>query len=199
MQSSLPYLGISIDPNLANKTILWQGSDSYERFLKNKEKYPDDLAAWTENSIQYTFNEYAFRSDPFFGEGILFLGCSFTFGIGMIWENTWAYLVAKKLGLKCWNLGIGGASNDMAFRCASYWIPKLKPRYVCYMPTLANRLEIITPDKIERYLPSYEFYSSEDKKFYDKWLSMEENGKLNKEKNIRGIKSICDEIGRAHV
>ena len=102
-------------------------------------------------------------------------------------------LFRSKLGLKCWNLGIGGASNDTAFRCASYWIPKLKPRYVCYMPTFANRLEIITPDKIERYLPSYEFYSSEDKKFYDKWLSMEENGKLNKEKNIRGIKSICDE------
>jgi hypothetical protein len=211
MQSSLPYLGISSLINHANETLYWMPSDSPGRFETNKQLCSDRLSycGWTEHSITYTHNEFGFRADSFDGEGIIFLGCSLTYGIGMIWENTWAYLVAKELGLKCWNLGIGGSSNDAAFRYASYWIPKLKPRYVCYMPTFKDRVELITPEKIDSYCPaaipspdekdpdSHRYYqewlNNNSNRFYKNWVLMTENGILNEEKNLRAIESVCVE------
>lgn len=144
-------LGKSPHFEFANSTTSWFSIDSEEFFNSNMEN-PDRIQkmqnlGWKSDSITYTFNSHGFRSDSFDGDGALFLGCSFTFGTGMIWERTWAYLTAKELNLKCWNLGVNGGSNDTAFRLATYWIPELKPKYVFYLPTQPHRVEIFTPDK----------------------------------------------------
>lgn len=101
----LPYLGLSPHMEYANTTLYWMQADNQERFLRNnldaKAKQKLDAMGWTEENITYTYNEYGFRSDSFEGEGVLFLGCSFTQGCGIDWERSWPYLVAKELNLKC--------------------------------------------------------------------------------------------------
>lgn len=188
--------GLSPHYEWANMDMSWLTVDSQERYHQNMEKSQtrEKLLAmgWTEDNISYRFNEHGFRSDDFDGEGVLFLGCSFTQGIGIDWERSWPYLVATELGLKCWNLGIGGSSNDTAFRLANHWIPILKPKYVFYLPTLEYRLEFITEDRFQLFIPMY-VYDGNDKYFYDKWLAVRDNSRLNYLKNVAGVKHICNE------
>lgn len=194
----LEFVGKSPCWELANTSNFWFRMDSQESFRNNMQN-PDRRdklisTGWTEDSITYDFNSYGFRADEFDGDGAIFLGCSFTQGIGIDWERSWCKLVADELQLKCWNLGIGGSSNDTAFRLGSYWIPKLQPKYVFYLPTLPYRMELISSDKFKPFLP---MMIPEDKfrHFYDEWMSVLDNSMLNYEKNRRGIQSVCSENG----
>ena len=194
--STLKDPGLSPHYKWANTEISWLPLDSRDTFLSNMKNQSSRekliSMGWTETSITYKFNEQGFRSDPFQGEGAVFLGCSFTQGIGIDWERTWSYLVARKLGLKCWNLGIGGSSNDTAFRLAYHWIPILKPKFVFYLPTVEYRFEFITETTLLQFLPS-KVYVGNDGYFYDRWLSVRDNSRLNYLKNVAAIKHICNE------
>jgi hypothetical protein len=72
-----------------------------------------------EDGSDYKVNSYNYRCDEFRtnhkGKHILFSGCSYTFGIGLLKEETWAYDVYKKINESevCsgyFNLGIKGNS-----------------------------------------------------------------------------------------
>lgn len=187
-------IGNSLHKNLKNSSVRWISPDSMENWIENnkdplKRKILADLE-WDENSISYVFNSHGFRSDEFDGDGAMFLGCSFTFGVGMNWERTWAYRVAKQLNLRCWNLGIGGGSNDTAFRLGSYWIPKLQPKHVFYLRTQPARFELLTEVNQLQFLPN----SSPDKKyqpFADQWMGCDLNTMLNEQKNLLALQQIC--------
>ena len=89
--------------------MMWFGTDFKELFEKNYKKYPNDesLKYYQENPIEYISNNYGFRTTDDFNdtdEGNVFLGCSFTFGLGLHLEDTWAYKVNKTIGGKFWNL-----------------------------------------------------------------------------------------------
>ena len=58
------------------------------------------------------------------------LGCSISFGTGLPYENTWPYLVSRKLNLSCWNLSQPASSLDTCYRLANHWVPILKPKYI---------------------------------------------------------------------
>ena len=78
--------------------------------------------------------EHWFRSDRFdtSDDGILFLGCSLSLGVGIDDEQlVWPWIVGKHFNKKVWNLGIGAQGEDMCFKLAQKWIPKLKPSAVC--------------------------------------------------------------------
>lgn len=148
---------------------------------------------WTADSITYKFNSEGFRSDEFEGEGAVFLGCSFTFGVGMDWERTWAYRVAKQLGLKCWNLGLGGSSNDTAFRLASYWIPLLKPKYVFYLQPEYTRFELFVDGQLNLFLPNTIPMPDQCQSFAELWMANDPNPMLNRMKNLFAIRHICEQ------
>lgn len=93
--------------------------------------------------LEYTFNSDGFRSDEFdTGAGAVFVGCSFTLGVGVDEHETWARIVADQIGLKCYNLGIGGASMDTMFRVLSENIHRLQPAAVFVCETFQNRWEV---------------------------------------------------------
>jgi hypothetical protein len=69
----------------ANTKLQWLPSDTEELFIKNKKEKLKELKAggWLNTEIEYSFNSYGFRSEEFStSSSILYLGCSFTVGIG---------------------------------------------------------------------------------------------------------------------
>ena len=57
--------------------------------------------------IAYKMNDYGFRCKQFSdAPGIISLGCSMTFGIGLSEEHTWPGIISKSTGLENWNLEI---------------------------------------------------------------------------------------------
>lgn len=179
----------------ANKTIDWLTMDTQELFNKNVNRKKDLLIenGFIDRKITYRFNQAGFRSDEFSNEeGIVFLGCSHTVGIGLPYEQTWPYLISKKLGKKCYNLAIGGGSNDLAFRMAYNYIPKLKPPIVVFLVTHNTRLEILDKNN-----ESFSFFGPgsspfKNDKFYETWLMNETNLNANLLKNLLAIENICD-------
>lgn len=204
---------------LRGQTVRWAGSDNERLWEENNdpknEKWVRQLADnnWTLDSVSYAYNSEGFRADEFVDgdDGILFLGCSHTEGTGIPYEKTWAYNVAKRLGLKNWNLAQCGSSNDGAFRLASYWIPRLKPKRVFMLSTHASRTELIDHNGIQYFLPSLLVYrrkglllrrqfDGDPKKhpyvpYYETWSTNNPNTRLNREKNLLAIDSITKSVG----
>ncbi|KUG24438.1 hypothetical protein ASZ90_005768 [hydrocarbon metagenome] len=73
--------------------------------------------------------------------GLLFLGCSFTFGAGCYAEETFPYIVAKETNRSYINAGISSYGLAHMLILAEKLIPKYKPDYVIvqYSPWLVSR------------------------------------------------------------
>jgi hypothetical protein len=179
----------------ANQTVDWLAGDTEERYLDNLQNKHESLTKfnWINANINYTFNSYGFRSEEFsLDPSIIFLGCSHTVGIGLPLESTWPYLVSAQLGLKRFNLGIGGTSNDTAFRLGHNWIPQLKPKLVILLSPDSTRSELHShTDLIENLGIWTDNYSESE--YYKRWITHKTNTDMNHLKNILAIKQICSE------
>lgn len=96
----------------------------------------------------YNFNEYGFRCDSFNQSSefpILFLGCSFTEGIGVPIESSWGYqlkeLIEKEKNIKVpfWSLAWSGGSIDLEALVLSSYIDIIKPKYIFFLLPPCNR------------------------------------------------------------
>jgi hypothetical protein len=99
-------------------------SDSEERYQENKTD-PEQRRRLVENgwldeqgndknSFRYRLNAEGFRCDNFTNEpGIVFFGCSHTYGIGVSTSDSWPQRVANHFGLQCWNLAHPGQSLSL--------------------------------------------------------------------------------------
>ena len=186
-----------------DKTVNWSVGDTEDMFELNMAD-PEKRAqleeyGWTRDNVSYTFNKDGFRSEEFTYEpndSVLFLGCSFTMGLGVDLESSWAYKVATTLGLRRYNLGIAGGSTDTCFRLAHHWIPLLKPKYVVMMIPMGGRMEILVDGHIIQCLPNMNYRDMHIMirigGFYECWLSDTANVELNQLKNVIGIQMICN-------
>jgi hypothetical protein len=194
--------------HFSGKTVNWCPSDTEKRFNENmadpKQRALLEKHGWTRDNITYTFNKDGFRSEEFtngVNDSVLFLGCSFTVGIGLDLESTWAYQIASRLGLRRYNLGVGGGGPDMCFRLAHHWIPRLRPKYVMMLTPYSGRMEILIDRGIIQLLPNslehLEEHNIKEKvePFYNAWLSHPANTDMNLLKCSLGVKSICDSVG----
>jgi hypothetical protein len=89
-------------------------SDSADLHAKNKELYGPTWRFY-DGKLTYNTNRHGYRMNHELHETdwsnyILFLGCSYTFGIGLPLEETYSYRIAKQLGCDYINAAIGGAS-----------------------------------------------------------------------------------------
>jgi hypothetical protein len=178
----------------ANQTLSWLPMDTEKRYLDNLNKNYDLLKKynWIGTDISYKFNSYGFRSDEFSHDpGIVFLGCSYTVGVGLPVESTWSHIVSTKLNLKRYNLGIGGASNDTAFRLGHHWIPQLQPKLVIFLSTEPTRTELHTASMVENIGVDEDVYTNSA--YYKEWITNQANVDMNYEKNLLAIKQICSE------
>ena len=195
-------------PHLKNKTVSWLPMDTNELFLKHQRNKHTRKALkklnWTEDNVKYKFNSQGFRSDDFNskGDSIVFLGCSHAIGIGINFEETASYIVSRQLGYNCFNLGMGGGSNDTCFRFAYHWIEKLNPKIVVLIAPTIYRFEIA--DDRRSYngfeiLAAHSQLLNEYRLFYRQWIDNEDNSYFNFHKNVLAIKKICDMNGAKFV
>jgi hypothetical protein len=178
----------------AGTTVNWVAGDDEGKYKKHlKEKY-DELARynWIDKPIDYTFNSNGFRCAEFTSEPTLMtLGCSYTVGIGLPAESIWPELLAKKLDMRCANLGQGGMSNDTAFRLCHGWIDVVKPKAVVFFRTFSNRLELLTQNMATA---SFGAWSTIPENYYLlNWFSREANASINAAKNTMAIEYMCRE------
>ena len=186
------------------ETLDWLPTDtkeSYEKLIQDPEHraYFADLGWDQPGAITYKFNSHGFRADEFDGGPYLVaLGCSYTIGIGLPVESTWAYQTAQALNLKCANLAWGGYSADTCYRLAEYWVNELKPDYVCMLVPPKSRLELLLADAeqpVEVFMPqSLSNRYNENDVYLKHWFLNEENAAINQRKNIRAIKQLCAEL-----
>jgi hypothetical protein len=136
---SIPYGPKSI-------SIPWLGTDNETRW--NQICLQSERLGWRADSIQYSLNDQGWRTptpSTARGSGIMFLGCSYTVGIGVTLEQSWSYQVWKESGTECfWNLAVGGSGLDTASRLFWYWAPLLKPKEVYILPPPEPRREFVT-------------------------------------------------------
>lgn len=134
---------VPIHRDKLNNEYKWWPSDT-------KENYDPVNNAYGPEDITYKLNSNGFRCDEFdipCKNGILFLGCSFTKGIGLPLEHTWAYilldLIKKETNqdIPFWNLSFGGSGLDFQTRVYYHYGLKLKPKLVfAYLPVYRREL-----------------------------------------------------------
>lgn len=188
----------TLHPNLdfANQELDWFPMDSELTYYKNLEykRFEMEKYGWIGSNFTYKFNSHGFRGDEFntgAGTSIMTLGCSHAMGIGLPLENTWTYLVTKRMGLKNFNLSIGGGSNDLAFRLAHNWIRQLKPKLVIFMITHSTRLEVLDSYNSHQYNIDNDIDNNKDL-LWKRWIVNEVNSNMNAIKNTMAIQHLCD-------
>jgi hypothetical protein len=181
----------------ANKKLLWLPTDTKERYDQNlKDNYNLlDQFGWVDSTISYQFNSLGFRSEEFTkSDNAVFLGCSHTVGVGLPLENTWPYYVSQALNLKCYNLGIGGGSLDLAFRLSYYLLKELQPKFVFLLCPGRFRMELFEGNDLISFLPANSDGHKKLNYFYKCYLENDYNHFLNQQKNILAIKTLCNDL-----
>jgi hypothetical protein len=194
---------------LATQTLEWlptDTKDSYNR-LRQDPEHREYFASqgWDQpGAITYRFNQYGYRADEFdSGPYMVALGCSYTAGIGLPDADTWARLTATELGLKCANLAWGGYSADTCYRLAEYWVPALRPAYVCMLTPPKRRLELLLDSQglrtrqspVEVFMPqSQSSLFSLDDHYLKHWFLNEENALINQRKNVLAVRQLCADL-----
>jgi len=204
-ENTPPHFGT----HLANQTLDWLPTDTkenYEKLIQDSEHraYFADLGWDKPGAITYKFNGHGFRADEFDGGPYMVaLGCSYTVGIGLPDEATWARQTATALGMKCANLAWGGYSADSCYRLAEYWVPKLRPDYVCMLVPPRHRIELLLDETllltrqflVEVFLPQSQSSLFNPNDHYLKhWFLNDENAKINQRKNILAIRQLCADL-----
>jgi hypothetical protein len=182
-------------PGSANTAINWWPMDSAQRFSDNMSdpNSAQELSqlGWAADSITYKFNSDGYRCDQDFtpdSDSVMFLGCSFTAGMGITNESTWAYQVAQHLGFSCYNLGWPGGSPDTVFRISQYWIPLLKPKQVvCLWPDISRRELFYFQETIKQQVATVDH----DDQCYTEWLSDERNYHYQFLRNRLALQYVC--------
>lgn len=94
------------------------------------------------NNIFYKFNSLGYRtSDTFIGNEILAIGDSFTLGLGVNIEDTWACQLSKLLNYPVLNFSLNGASNDWIARRAQELLQFFNPKYLIVHYSFSHRRE----------------------------------------------------------
>lgn len=120
-------------------------------------------------NIPYSINSYGYRCNEFFDQNILILGCSQTWGDGMLLEETWPYLLSKKIGFDYINLAKGGDSiQGQTVKSFKFFKDFYNPNYIfAIFPIL--RLEIPSIDNLfnveQREINQVIFSNDDIKKF----------------------------------
>lgn len=181
--------------------------DDQDTFKYNLEKNSKRLLDnnWLDSNnnivdIDYRINKQGFRCNHFSNEeGILFLGCSYTFGVGLHEHQTWAYKVAEKYNTNCWNLGIPGHGIDIHSYFVNCHLKEELPnvRAICILQTPPDRISLLQDRGDEICLQDYFtiLQANEDKAhtimYKDFTQSLELTYKMNYYKNKTSIENYC--------
>jgi hypothetical protein len=156
------------------------------------------------NWPKYRVNKYGYRTSLEYKNGTsIALGCSYTFGLGVHEEQTWPYLLSKKINKDIINLGICGGSMDSSYRALKSYTEKYTPEYVFFSIPSALRQHIQYRRDDNRVgtlkiMPgSEEWEEDEQRKMLNSimlknFYSLDENIFVNFHKNLEAIRYLCN-------
>lgn len=111
-----------------NSTSEWCAPDSEERFKQNFISQTDNWY-YRHNKFNYSYNNLGFRCQDIEDLNLqnynLFVGCSYTEGVGVPLESTYPHILSKKLGMDYYNLAVGGNSIEVCFYNMLTWLEKI--------------------------------------------------------------------------
>jgi hypothetical protein len=115
-----------------------------------------EIEPWSQCSIAHERNRLGHRSDEpeqvaYNASGyILVTGCSITEGVALRPEQTWSYILAKKLTLPVYNLALQGTGLDVQLHNLQQWLWKYpRPKFLARTDTGASAR--IVANRNDRY------------------------------------------------
>lgn len=139
----------------------WSGTDNEENFKNNPNPTYD------KDSIIYQYNSHGFRCQEFdltcTKPSVLCMGCSFTEGVGVPVNKTWAHHIEKNFpNYAVYNLGIGGGSSDTVARVLYNVGNLLNTKIVFILWPPLFRYELYDKHRVNFVVPEFgaEFYAS---------------------------------------
>jgi len=190
---SLINVHYDVEPN---KIYNWCNTDSQELYTSNVIKQFERLQKfnWINTKIDYIIDSDGLRNPPYINisQSYIALGCSFTFGVGVHYNDIWHQVLSKKLNIPIFNGGTPGGSADSSFRILYELIEKYgPPKGVIHWVPHYGRLEYIGDDDQPcHYGP---WCVDQDKfKGLTKWSISQRLLNINRYKNLAAIKNICD-------
>ena len=148
------------------QSLNWLQPDDHNKYVKHladpEKRELLEKNGWIDNEFLYHINEDGFRHDggsdtsSFLSNqgGVLYLGCSITFGIGVPLEDTWSWkLHQRKFPDKRYmNMGLPGQGVETYYRILKSYIGIVKPEIVvCTFPWASGRSEIFDPNQSHWY------------------------------------------------
>ena len=150
-------------PYLKNNSKLLEADvkDGYDLDLSHNPTFEKiikqiDLSKWyyANKKIYYKHNEYGYRSDNLSdikdSDYILTFGCSYSYGTGLFYEDTYSYKLSKEFGLKNINLAIPGSGIKLQELNTTLFINSFSnirlPKYVIYQYPHDYRVSLCLSD-----------------------------------------------------
>lgn len=174
----------------------WSTSDDLDTWKQNQ-KDPEKRAllkklGWEKDSISYQCDNLGFRNKKDLEKDkkyTLFLGDSFTFGVGLAEHQVWTHHVSQYLNGPCYNAGQGGASIDSCYRYLRFFLNQsYKFENVFLFSPTKSRTELY--DAFEKKWMTVAWWSHYSKdvieKFTNKYFTQ-----LNFEKTLNAIENQC--------
>ena len=182
-----------------NSTLDWYPMDSEELFNENLKKEPNNktLLYYLDNPIEYRVNDVGFRTDSSFNTdkaGNVFLGCSYTWGIGNHLEDVWSYKLNKVIGGEFFNLGAPGHGILTSLRLLRYWSTKLNIKNIFHYQPIYHRYEFYKPNKVIHMFGVTDLENIKDRDLREV-LSSDENILELYKNSILAISAIAQSLG----
>lgn len=118
-------------------------TDSYAREKLTEYNWLEDNLP---KEIEYKINSSGFRCNNFNSDpGIVYVGCSHTYGTGMQLERTWPSIVSNYFNLESWNLGTPGLSISPGTFYLLNWASEISnPKAIVVLDSPPGRSELYT-------------------------------------------------------
>ena len=138
-------VNLLVDRLFVNQTVNFYSSDDEDKYNFHKKRMPADWPYHTE-TIEYKFNSLGYRTkeiESLDKDFLLTFGCSYTEGVGLNVEDTWASLLATNLKLDLYNCAKQSTSPEIQHINALLWkrnnLPKPK-LVVCQWPSISRKM-----------------------------------------------------------
>lgn len=193
----------------SGKSSRWCNTDTEENYYSNV--VPNNLSRYRPESFEYVHNESGYRCDSFDFDSndprhknILFIGDSFTYGVGIPQEEIWAYRVLEafrkrlpQYRFRYLNVGRGGRSLDYCVRMAYVFSKHMRIHKIVILAPHPARTELMmTGYGPHDYIPNFISDETNDKAREQliNWKAFADNPYFmayNQNRNFALLESLC--------
>lgn len=177
IRTFIPFGDLPRHPNRSSCSWKWMGMDTEEAYRKHS-GHP----VYNADDITYDFNSYGYRCAEFSTDAdirVLSVGCSYVLGLGLPARDIFHERLCRRIAAAgsatiCnWNLGVGGASNDLISRLVHLAVPCLAPDLVLVHFTHSSRRDYVTVEGQQLgYIPAAQRLGMVEKEIHSHFAAL---------------------------